>query len=156
MKVALSLDTNSINKAIRQVESYKKSLSTKIDKLCKRLAEIGAEAARETFGPSVEVKVEKANKGYQIVASGRGVCFIEFGAGARASIEGEVYEDIPFKVEPGSWSESELGAHTYSEWVKTHGSDADYPYNRTPKPGMLNAYNAIVDAIQAAAKEVFK
>lgn len=156
MKIALTLDTNGVNKAIRQVERMKRDLPSKVSDLCKRLAEIGAETARREFGPSVSVTTERTDKGYQILAEGRGVCFIEFGAGARASIEGDVYDDIPFKVEPGSWSESEFGAHTWSQHLANGGTPETYRYNRTPKPGMLHAYNAIVDAIEAAAKEVFK
>jgi hypothetical protein len=154
VKVKGSLDD--IDKMIRQVRSYKKTLAKKTDELIKNLAEIGVKAAQDTYGSAVTVHSEKTDKGYTILAEGRAVCFLEFGTGVYADDSSlDHYQSVTFKVEPGSWSESEEGAHTWSQWIESGKPASEYPYNRVARPGILNAYNAIVEAIQSEAKKVF-
>lgn len=156
MKINCSLDTKSIDKAIRQIERYQKQMPQKLDKLLKNLAELGADTARQVFGSAATVTVDKTENGYTITANGEAVCFLEFGTGVYASVQSEeAYESIPFKVKPGSWSESEEGAHTWSAWLAAGGTPETYPYNHTPRPGMFNAYQKIRDSIAAEAQKVF-
>ena len=79
----------SIDDIINGLESYKRSLKVKADALVKALAEAGCEAVTVTYagtrykGPRDEnVTVEERGEGkYAIVASGKTVLFVEFGAG---------------------------------------------------------------------------
>lgn len=156
MKIAINLfSPSSINKALREVEKMQQKLVERNEELVKRLAEIGQQAAEDAYGPSVHVYPEKTGDNtWTIYAEGRGVCFIEFGTGVYAKAE-DVYEDIPFSVAPGSWSEGPDGAHTWSQWMEAGKDPYSYPYNHVPHPGMLAAYQAILNAAPDEAKRIF-
>lgn len=159
MKIAINLlDKSSIDKAIKQVEKMQKKLDERNAELVKRLAEIGQQAAEEAYGPSVRVHPEKTGENqWTIYADGRGVCFIEFGTGVYAE-KADIYEDIPFTVAPGSWSNENRAADDpmrYDNWIAAGKSGYDWPYSRVPHPGMLAAYEAIIAKAPEEAKRIF-
>jgi len=105
LKIQISLDKKSIDKAIKQLEKYKKKLDKNSEKGCmkiaKKLAEIGQEYATNGFGGALYdgtndtvVTYEKTDNGYKIIASGNAVCFIEFGAGVYYNGSGSNYPGI--------------------------------------------------------------
>lgn len=84
----MGLSTASIKDAIKELKAFRDSLEGKKDKLLKELAEIGVREASVRFTTAMydgvndsEVSLETTNNGYAIVASGKAVAFIEFGAG---------------------------------------------------------------------------
>lgn len=84
----LRLNKESIGTAIREAKEYREALVVKAAALSRRLAEIGVEVARVRFTEAaydgdndVAVHVEYDGNKAAIVASGRAVAFIEFGAG---------------------------------------------------------------------------
>jgi hypothetical protein len=84
----MGLSTKSIDDAIKELKAFRDSLEGKKDKLLKELGEIGVREASVRFTTVMydgvndsEVTLETTNDGYAIVASGRAVAFIEFGAG---------------------------------------------------------------------------
>ena len=90
--INVSLSTTSINKAIREVEQYKKELLEKEKRLLEGLANIGVKEASIRFTTAmydgvndVTVTLDTANNGYAIVAKSESdppvVAFIEFGTG---------------------------------------------------------------------------
>lgn len=86
--INVSLSTTSINKAIKELEQYKRDLSTKEKQLLEGLANIGVKEASIRFTTAmydgindVTVTLDKTNNGYAIVAEGQAVAFIEFGTG---------------------------------------------------------------------------
>ena len=84
------LSYSSIQKAIKDIEEYKKWVVRKANELTERLAMLGATVASLNFSRAiyngindVQLSVEQIENGYKIVASGQAVAFIEFGSGAR-------------------------------------------------------------------------
>lgn len=86
--ISMTLDSRSIDKAIKELEKYKKDLLQKEQRLLEGLANIGVREASVRFTTAmydgvndVTVALEKTSNGYAIVASGQAVAFIEFGTG---------------------------------------------------------------------------
>lgn len=157
----ITCDLTSLDKAVKQIEDYKKSLPKKLKEVAKNLAEIGVKRAQEVYGGSISVTAEPNESGYTILAEGRAICFLEFGTGMYADSSNiDHYEDMTFLVEPGSWSESEEGAHLYSKWLETHDSLEGWnyrglPLNHVATPGMFEAYLAVSSAVTEEVKKVF-
>ena len=84
----MSLSTASIGQAINELKAYRDSLESRKEKLIEELARIGVQEASVRFTTAIydgandsEVTLETIENGYSIVASGKAVAFIEFGAG---------------------------------------------------------------------------
>lgn len=90
MRIILSLDERSIDDAIDDVRQFREHLKDNLKRVCKRLAEIGAEHMRETYAGAayggtndVSVSYEMDGSTAIITASGYTVGFIEFGTGVQ-------------------------------------------------------------------------
>lgn len=158
----LSLSPESVEGLIRLLQKNSSAeLEKKAETLIERLVkEVGMPEADSAFGGAVQMSAEKRGKNsYALVASGDIVCFLEFGTGAETDTThpfvGTVENGAGISVRPGSWSESEHGAHTWSKWHDAGLPESQYPYNRSPKRGMYYAYKAITDRIAQIAGEVF-
>lgn len=147
------LDPKSIESAIKQLEEHITQRKQLMDVYIRRLAEVGAEAARRTYGSSVTVDAHKIDKGWEIRADGERVVFLEFGAGAWTKSH-ELAGPLPITIEPGSWSMTE-GKRTWQNVIDGKVSPENYRYNLTPHPGMWEAYKAIEAAQERIAEEVF-
>ena len=86
--ISFKLNTQEINRAIREVEQYKQELLRKEKLLLEKLAMIGVQEASVRFTTAlydgvndVTVSLDSNGKGYSIVADGNAVAFIEFGTG---------------------------------------------------------------------------
>ena len=86
--IEMRLSPASIDNAIKELRSFRDSIDDKKDKLTEALARIGVQEASVRFTTAMydgindsSVTLEPSNGGYAIVAEGRAVCFIEFGAG---------------------------------------------------------------------------
>ena len=88
--IEIDLSVAGINRLQKELKDYDKWLKSKIDELCKRLAEYGVERAEVYFGYALydginDVTVEPAKKRgencYVVKAKGSTVLFIEFGSG---------------------------------------------------------------------------
>ena len=86
--INMSLSTKSIGKGLKELKAYRDSLERKEKQLIEELANIGVREASVRFTTAIydgvndsEVTLETINNGYQIVAAGNAVAFIEFGAG---------------------------------------------------------------------------
>ena len=86
--IKMSLSVSSIDDAIKEIKSFKESLQAKKDQLIEQLAKIGVREASVRFTTAIydgvndsSVSLEPSANGYAIVARGRAVAFIEFGAG---------------------------------------------------------------------------
>ena len=84
----MRLKTTGIDKVIKRLDGYKNQLPGKMNLLMERLAVIGAYRARADFSAAmyagdndVEITVNAIANGYEVVASGKSVLFIEFGTG---------------------------------------------------------------------------
>ena len=159
--IKMSLNPDSIQKAIQELKSYRDSLEAKKDKLLEELANIGVKEASVRFTTAIydgvndsHVTLETIPDGYCIVAEGKAVAFIEFGAG--------VYHN-PVEPYPNPRPEGIVGIGEYGkgygkrqawgfrnddgELVITHGTPAAMP--------MWYASEEMRNNIQKIAQEVF-
>ena len=86
--ITMDLSSKSIGKAIKALKSYRDSIEVKTNKLLEELAYIGVKEASVRFTTAIydgvndsSVTLDPIENGYCIVAEGRAVAFIEFGAG---------------------------------------------------------------------------
>jgi hypothetical protein len=86
--IKTGLSTASIAQAIKELKAYQKSLETKTQQLLEKLGEIGVKEASVRFTTAIydgvndsSVTLKPIDGGYCIVAEGKAVAFIEFGAG---------------------------------------------------------------------------
>jgi len=151
----------SIDDIIKGLESYKRSLKVKADALVKALAEAGCEAVTVTYagtrytGPrDVKVTVEERGPGkYAIVASGKTVLFVEFGAG--------VYlgggHPNPMGYGPGTYP----GKGHWDDpngWYlpkSAMGKSGVHTYGNAPSAAMYHTAKSLRAMLEQAAREVF-
>lgn len=168
-KITFSLNPQSIDRAIREVEAYQREFSGKIQEVRRRIAERIKWTAEQGFqsamvsdvivGPEpsndVQVSVEHGDKMSVIIADGEQAVFIEFGAG--------VYHNGPEGSSPHPWGAEKgyligrygKGKGKYDAWsyydngkrVFTAGTPAAMP--------MYHGYMDAVQSIQEIVREVF-
>ena len=137
-------------------KALKEWVAKKNDEFLQKLLEEGKKVAEQIFGSAALVYIDKTQDGYALIAEGEAVCFIEFGTGVYADPKHEFANDMPFVIAPGSWSESDFGKHTWSDWVNAGKDPKYYPFNRHPKYPMWEAYKALQANMDRIAKEVYK
>ena len=167
--ITVELSTASINKAIKELEQYKRDLLTKEKRLLEGLASIGVKEASIRFTTAmydgvndVTVTLDKTSNGYAIVAEGEAVAFIEFGTGVYHN-SGEPYP-IPRPSGVVGIGEYGQGKGKRRAWfykgeagtngelqkngvVKTRGNPASMP--------MWYASEEMKNAVLKIAREVF-
>ena len=122
----------------------------RLEKIAKRLCEVGEPIIRQTHGHHARVWYEQLRDGYRIVAEGQDILFIEFGAGDMAGTTSTLYDQVPAVVRPGSWSE------THAKQYSTQGFwfFGGKMYRETvPHPAFYYAYQAMVQALPQIVSE---
>ena len=86
--IQMSLSTKSLGKGLKELKAYRDAIERMEKQLLEELANIGVREASVRFTTAIydgvndsEVTLETIKNGYQIVAEGKAVAFIEFGAG---------------------------------------------------------------------------
>ena len=86
--IRCTLDEKDIDRAIKELNAYKREFLEKEKRLLEGLANIGIKEASVRFTTAmydgvndVSVRLDTTKNGYAIVAEGQAVAFIEFGAG---------------------------------------------------------------------------
>lgn len=165
--IEVRLSTDSITQALRELRKYQRTeLKKKMDTLCKRLAEVGLDVAQVIFAGAeydgdnrnVVVTQSKIDNGYKIVASGKAVAFIEFGAGVTYGgtypNDTKVPSIIPLA---GSWSmDPEVGKGHWADpkgWYYAHGQRT---LGNPPAMAMWYAREEMRRQIEQIAREVFQ
>lgn len=115
--LALELSPTSCNKALKELEKYQRELKPKLDEVCKRLAEIGAQEANAHLkfangNDDARLSIEPMDGGYKLVMSGADVYFIEFGTGSY--VEPHYQTSVP--VFAGSWSMEHAQKYAQQGW----------------------------------------
>ena len=87
-KISCKLNSTDLNKAIKELEKYRKQFAKKEKLFLEKIANIGKGEAEVRFTSAiydgindVDVQVEPRDNGYVVVARGEAVAFIEFGSG---------------------------------------------------------------------------
>lgn len=134
-----------------KVESLLKSIVNNVDfkKYIFPLVDEATEIAQVCFEGDTDVRVtyEETENGYQIVASGEDVVFQEFGAGTRTYSEHPLAQNMPVRIEPGSWSELHSQQFSKRGWWEHNGVRYEIDEWVTPHLGMMAANERIVSRL---------
>jgi hypothetical protein len=163
MRIVINpFDKKSIENAERIVQQYKRDFEAKEQEFVRRLAEIGVSVASAGFSTAdydgvndVVVSLEKTATGYNVVASGKAVGFIEFGTGVRyPEWDGS---DVEYTPPPhGSYGKGQ-GKNPWGWWFKqSDGAVARHTYGNQPAEAMLTARNTMIENVTRIAREVWK
>lgn len=156
--ITVELSVDGCTKALKTLEKYKEDIKPKLDEVCRRLAELGAEEARRILGTvdpmegntDATVSTRKLENGWAITMSGSDVYFIEFGTGNMATSTHGF--DVSVPVKPGSWSvEHEQKFSEDGQWWY-NGQLLTETYSYAP---MFRADRIIRDNVRRISKEVF-
>lgn len=137
-RITIELSPDSCKAALKELKAYQKSLKSKYNEICKRLAQIGAQEAQVWFNKGAAegnggtvVSIRPIENGWAITASGEDVYFVEFGTGKDVQWDTHGFRtSVP--IYPGSWSEEHAEQYsTYGYWyyrkVKYEGTPAYMP-----------------------------
>lgn len=165
------MDTDSIDNAISEMESFVTDVIDRTEWTVERCAEeIQKEAeiryvdAAADGNNDVHVRTSIFVDGSATVtAYGSDVLFAEFGAGATAD-SGHEWANIVGDIYPTSWSASPQGTGEYYrsrfEWNKFPGGIWHYKKVRysevKPTRAMLNSFHRVVNNVYKIANEVFR
>lgn len=157
-KISFGLSPDAIKDAVDYLETYKKWVNQKIDELMIRLAAVGLETARVYFqqgategNEAPETWVEPIENGFKIIARGKDVFFIEFGAGDAAGNHPDA-ANAPVDTSPGSYSKINTGE--YAKYQSWHHKGVKYT-ELQPQMPMYHAMREIERNVTKIAKEVF-
>jgi hypothetical protein len=126
--INLELSVKGCERALKELKKYQREIKPKLDEVCRKLAEIGCQAANEQYARADADSAETGNgkvkavvlpleggNGYKIYAEGDDVYFIEFGTGNSAGMMyGDGLPQTSVPVYPGSYSEQNSGQ--YAKW----------------------------------------
>lgn len=154
-RITIELSPDSCARAIDELKQYEKDIKPKLDEVCRRLAQVGVETARQHLvlaNGNVDAAIEepvKIENGYKIVMSGADVYFIEFGTGEFTYPHGN---EVSVSVYPGSYSEQH--AQQFSKYRFWWYGGEQFEGTAAYRP-LLYAGIAIRQAMPRIVKEVF-
>jgi hypothetical protein len=168
--IRFGLSPKEINKAIRELEKYKRDIIRKTDLLREKVAEKVAELSRSGFAGAivddlitggaktadVDVTVENRENVTLVIAKGEDAIWVEFGAGVHhnGSPGGSPHpngSELGFTIGSygkGMGKRDVWGFYEDGELRLTHGTPATMP--------MYKALKTVCDEISVIAREVFK
>ena len=154
------LSQENLDKAIREVRAYQKSVEQKERELRLRLASLGATVASIQFSRAiyngindVSVRVDDTGSVAVIYAEGQSVAFIEFGSGIKHGYGHPQADEFGFG--PGTWSEGDEGKGHWDNpngWYYGHNQ---HTQGNPPAMAMYNAVQAMTEQLTQIAREVF-
>lgn len=156
--ITIELSVAGCDKALKELEKFQKEIKPKLDEVCRRLAELGAEEARRILGnvdpmegnTDVAVSTRKIENGWAITMSGSDVYFIEFGTGNMATSTHGF--DVSVPVKPGSWSIEHGQKFSEDGYWWYNGQMLTETYSYAP---MFRADRIIRENVRKISKEVF-
>ena len=159
--IKMSLSTSSINDAIGELKSFRDSIEQKKNRLLEGLATIGIREASVRFSSAMYDGVNDSHvtlmpipNGYAIVATGKAVAFIEFGAGVYHN-SSEPYPD-PRPAGIVGIGEYGKGYGKRNTWVyKDEAGEKVFTHGNPAAMPMWYASEEMRSKITQIAKEVF-
>lgn len=159
--IEFGLNVRGIDRAIKELKVYRDSLEAKNKKFLEELADIGLIEATIRFEGAVydrethtDIEVKPIEDGYVIVASGKDVAFIEYGAGVHYNSPSTYKGKKPTEIsEIGTYGKGYGSRHVWGYpdgdgGIKlTHGNPAAMP--------MWYASEEMRNAIKKTFVEVF-
>ena len=156
--VKVELSTNSIGKAVKEVQKYAAWVTKKEAELRSKLAMRGATVASIQFARAiytgsndVTVRVDDTGSVAVIYAEGEAVAFIEFGAGAAYGYGHPMAGQLG--VGPGTYPDGK------GHWDNPKGwwfGSGQHTYGNPPAMAMYSAVQEITKSVTEIAMEVFR
>lgn len=162
MKITINpFDKKSIDKAIKQLEQYKKDFLAKEEIFVKKLAEIGVSVASTGFALAdydgvndVSVRLEWQGNKATVIAEGETVGFIEFGTGVKyPEWDNSEMEYTPPKH--GTYGKGH-GARPKGWYFKPGEGAVQHTYGNPPAEAMRTARDVMIEKVTQIAREVWK
>ena len=170
--ITISLDSDSIDKAIKDLEQYKNDIVQKTNILRKRVADHIANVAQSGFNGAivddllkggakmaqVDVKVDEHDNISIVIANGEDAIWAEFGSGVyhngrAGSSPHPKGDELGFTI--GDYGK---GMGKRNTWVYYEDGDKSHKVYTRGAPATMPMYNAVkqvIDDIQNIAKGVF-
>ena len=155
--IMVSLTTESVNEAIKELRRYKRWVQDKERELRIRLAQIGATVASIQFARAIyngtndiTVRVDNTKSVAVIYAKGKSVAFIEFGSGAKYGYGHPQAGE--FGTGPGTYPEGKGHWDDPKGWYYAPGQ---HSFGNPPAMAMYNAVQEMTEQLTQIAKEVF-
>lgn len=160
--ISLTLDPDSIDRAIKQLEDYRDSLQQKGNEICQRLAnvaELRASVAYDAtmydgFPKDYEVHVETINNGFAVVASGETVLILEFGAGVTYGYGHPLAGQ--FGMGPGTYPDGKGHWDNPHGWWIPKSAGGGHTYGNAPSMAMYWSAQEARREVEQVAREVFR
>lgn len=163
MKITINpYDPKSIDKAIKQLQEYKKDFLAKEQIFIKRLAEIGVSVASTGFALAdydgvndVQVTMTQSGTKATVTAFGETVGFIEFGTGVKFP----EWDNTDMQYTPpkhGTYGKGQ-GARPKGWYFSQHvGAKAQHTYGNPPAEAMRTARDTMIEQVVQIAREVWR
>lgn len=158
--IKVSLNSASVDAAIRQLEAYQRDLERKAKEICRRLADIGLLNASASFfsefyvgTPDVSISVEERGNGYAIIADGETVLILEFGAGVTYGYGHPQAGE--FGMGPGTYPDGKGHWNDPRGWWLPKEKGGQHTYGNPPTMAMYNTGQDLRKEIERVAREVF-
>lgn len=162
MKITINpYDPKSIDKAIEQLQEYKKDFLAKEQIFIKRLAEIGVSVATTGFAladydgvKDVQVTMNQSGTKATVTAFGETVGFLEFGTGVKYP----EWDSSGMKYTPpehGTYGKGH-GASSKGWWFTISEGSSMHTYGNPPAEAMLTARNTMIEQVVQIAREVWR
>ncbi len=163
MKIKINpYDPKSVDKAIKQIQQYKKDFLAKEEIFVKRLAEIGVSIATTGFSTAdydgtndVQVSMTQSGAKATVTAFGETVGFIEFGTGIKfPEWDNSGTEYTPPKH--GTYGKGQ-GKNPHGWYFSVGaGAKARHTYGNPPAEAMRTARDVMIERITQIAREVWR
>ena len=162
--IRVQMSPSSVDKAIKELKQYQSRIKVKQELFLTLLASIGVKEAEIHFNPAVaqlmgtraslDIDVVTTDKGFNIVASGAQVAFLEFGAGVSS---GTGYKGIkPPEIGPiGTHGKGKGSRDSWTFWASEEKTHWLRTSGNAPAMGMYYASKRMQDNIRKIAREVF-
>lgn len=158
----MGLNTRDVTAGMKELRAYPNRLERKCRTLCERLAMLGATRASldlshvpYTGSGDFNVRVERRDGGYAVIADGAEVLFLEFGAGIKMGYGHP--QDAQFGMGPGTYPIPPGKGHWDDEngWWLPKEKGGGHTYGNPPGMGMYNASQDMRRELERIAREVF-
>ena len=160
-EIKVKLTTNSIGKAVKEVQRYANWVTEKEAELRSRLAMLGATVASIQFARAiytgsndVSVRVDDTGSVAVIYAEGEAVVFIEFGSGLKYGYGHPQAGE--FGYGPGTYSDGPNGKGYWDNEKGWWFGSGQHTYGNPPAMAMYNAVQEIAENVTKIAREVFR
>lgn len=158
--IRVTLSEASIDRAIKELNAYRRRIPEKAKLLCDRLASMGAtkvslgySRAVYTGKKDISVDVKESENGYRIIASGETVAFVEFGAGVRYGSGHPL--NSKFGTGPGTYPDGKGHWDDPKGWWLPKDKGGGHTFGNPPSMTMYDTGKELRDEILRVAQEVF-